>query len=75
MFDADDGLYRGEQSFLDWREQTYPGWTKDNVSTIAMSKALSVNAANYFLLKTVAGYSPCWAEWRTRSVMPHGRRS
>ncbi|MCZ7678041.1 MAG: hypothetical protein M5U28_04380 [Sandaracinaceae bacterium] len=23
-FDAEDGLYRGEQSFLDWREQTYP---------------------------------------------------
>src|ERR1017187_6715301 len=24
LFDSADGLYRGEQSFLDWREQTYP---------------------------------------------------
>lgn len=57
VFDPADGLYRGEQSFLDWREQTYPGWTKDNVLAIAMSKALSVNAADYFLLKTAAAYA------------------
>jgi hypothetical protein len=57
LFDASDGLYRGEQSFLDWREQTYPSWTKNDVLPIAMSKTLSVNAVNYFLLKTAAGYS------------------
>ena len=57
VFDAADGLYRGEQSFLDWREQTYPGWTKDNVLPIAMSKAISVNVADYFLLNTAAGYA------------------
>jgi hypothetical protein len=57
VFDPQDGLYRGEQSFLDWREQTYPGWTKENVLPIAMSKALSVNVADYFLLKTAADYS------------------
>ncbi len=57
VFDPADGLYRGEQSFLDWREQTYPGWTRDNVLAIAMSKALSVNAANYFLLTRAAEYA------------------
>ncbi len=57
IFDPGDGLYRGEQSFLDWREQTYPGWTKDNVIAIAMSKSLSVNAANYFALRTASGYA------------------
>ena len=57
VLDADDGLYRGEQSFLDWREQTYPGWTRQNVLAIAMSKALSVNAANYFLLTRAAEYA------------------
>ena len=57
VYDPQDSLYRGEQSFLDWREQTYPGWTKENVLPIAMSKALSVNVANYFLLKTAADYS------------------
>lgn len=59
VFDPKNGLYRGEQSFLDWREQTYPGWTKDNVLVIAMSKSLSVNAANYFLLKTAGEYAGC----------------
>ncbi len=54
VFDPRDGLYRGEQSFLDWREQTYPGWTKDNVLAIAESKALSVNAANYGALRIAA---------------------
>ncbi len=57
VFDSADGLYRGEQSFLDWREQTYPGWTRDNVLPIAMSKALSVNVADFFLLQTAADYS------------------
>ena len=57
LFDPADGLYCGEQSFLDWREQTYPGWTKDNVIAIAMSKTLSVNSANYFALRTAADYA------------------
>jgi hypothetical protein len=57
IFDAKDGLYRGEQSFLDWREQTCPGWTRSNVNAIAMSKALSVNAANYFALRMASDYA------------------
>jgi hypothetical protein len=57
VFDPHDGLYRGEQSFLDWREQTYPGWTKTNVVPIAMSKALSVNAADYFALRAASQYA------------------
>jgi len=43
VFDAADGLYRGEQSFLDWREQTYPAWTASDTVHIGMSKALSTN--------------------------------
>ncbi|MCA9608605.1 MAG: hypothetical protein KC619_23540 [Myxococcales bacterium] len=43
VFDAEDGLYFGEQSFLDWREQTYPEWTATDVVHIAMSKALGTN--------------------------------
>ncbi|HTR41803.1 MAG TPA: amylo-alpha-1,6-glucosidase [Pseudomonadales bacterium] len=57
IYDPEDGLYRGEQSFLDWREQTYPGWTKTNVLAIAMSKALSVNAADYFALVIASEYA------------------
>jgi glycogen debranching enzyme len=57
IYDPDDGLYRGEQSFLDWREQTYPGWTRDNVVAIAASKSLSVNVAYEFALRTAADYA------------------
>ena len=83
VFDPTDGLYRGEQSFLDWREQTYPGWTATNVLAIAMSKSLSVNALNYFLLKTAVEYAgKCglagdqkryaqWAEDLKKSINSH----
>jgi hypothetical protein len=50
VFDPTDGLYRGEQSFLDWREQSYPAWTATDTVQIAMSKALSTNVAHYNLL-------------------------
>lgn len=54
IYDPADGLYRGEQSFLDWREQSYPMWTKENVLAIARSKALSTNIGHYCLLRTAA---------------------
>jgi hypothetical protein len=53
-FDARLGLYRGETSFLDWREQTYPEWTKDNVVFIAQSFALSTNVLHYDALHLAA---------------------
>lgn len=51
-FDPRDGLYRGEQSFLDWREQSYPSWTVPDVANIASSKSLSTNVAHLILLET-----------------------
>ena len=54
VFDAKDGLYRGEQSFLDWRSQSYPGWTVPDVVNIATSKSLGTNAAHLALLETGA---------------------
>lgn len=53
-FDAHMGLYRGETSFLDWREQSYPGWTQDNVVWIAQSFALSTNVLHYDALQLAA---------------------
>ena len=50
VWDAKDGLYRGEQSFLDWREQSYPAWTATDPAQIGMSKALGTNIAHYFML-------------------------
>ena len=53
-FDTKSGLYTGEQSFLDWREQTYSTWTPDDVNTIGSSKALSTNVVHYRALKLAA---------------------
>ncbi len=50
VFDSADGLYRGEQSFLDWREQSYPAWVANDTVQIGMSKALSTNVGHYHLL-------------------------
>ncbi len=50
-FDANFGLYRGETSFMDWREQSYPAWTADDVGFIAQSFALSTNVLHYQALK------------------------
>ncbi len=50
VYDKNDGLYRGETSFLDWRIQTYPQWTNDNTYYIGMSKALSTNVCHYIIL-------------------------
>lgn len=51
VFDARIGLYRGETSFLDWREQTYPDWTREDVRFIAESFALSTNVLHYQALR------------------------
>ncbi|MDA3913903.1 Six-hairpin glycosidase-like protein, partial [Oleiagrimonas sp.] len=50
-YDPTTGLYRGETSFLDWREQSYPDWTADNVVFIAQSFALSTNVLHYEALR------------------------
>ncbi|MBS1168155.1 MAG: hypothetical protein H6R00_4180 [Proteobacteria bacterium] len=53
-FDPVDGLYRGEQSFLDWRDQTYAPWATDDLTTIATSKALSTNTCHFKALDLAA---------------------
>ena len=45
------GLYRGETSFLDWREQNYPAWTAKDTTFIAESFALSTNVLHYEALR------------------------
>nr|WP_243042255.1 Six-hairpin glycosidase-like protein [Dyella sedimenti] len=54
VFDGALGLYRGETSFLDWREQTYPAWTEKDVRFIGESFALSTNVLHYQALQLAA---------------------
>jgi hypothetical protein len=53
-FDALSGLYAGEQSFLDWRDQSYASWIVDDLSSMATSKALSTNVGHYKALQLAA---------------------
>ena len=53
-FDERAGLFRGETSFLDWREQTYPAGTARDTRFIAESFALSTNVLHYALLGDLA---------------------
>lgn len=48
------GIYRGETSFLDWREQTYPSWTANHTLYLAESHALSTNVLHYVALSRAA---------------------
>ena len=53
-FDTASGLYTGEQSFLDWRDQSYAAWIVSDLASMATSKALSTNVAHYKALTLAA---------------------
>lgn len=44
-YDKESGLVKGESSFLDWREQTYPKWMQP--ADIYESACLGTNAVHY----------------------------
>jgi hypothetical protein len=51
-FDAETGLFRGESSFLDWREQSYPTWM--DPKDIYLSQALGTNALHHGTYRVLA---------------------
>ena len=53
-YDPRDGLYGGEHSFLDWRDQSYAPWILDDLSAMAQMKALSTNILHYRALRLAA---------------------
>ncbi|HKN67517.1 MAG TPA: hypothetical protein VJW73_14635, partial [Gemmatimonadaceae bacterium] len=53
-YDPRTGLYGGEESFLDWREQTYAPWIVHDLPWMAQSKALSTNVDQYRALRLLA---------------------
>jgi hypothetical protein len=48
--DPKTGMYRGESSFLDWREQTYPEWMTN--ADIFTSQCLGTNVVHYAAHRT-----------------------
>lgn len=53
-FDPVTGLYTGEESFLDWRDQSYAAWIPGDLASMASSKALSTNVVYYQALNLAA---------------------
>ena len=51
-YNPQTGLFRGESSFIDWREQSYPTWAQP--ADIYLSECLGTNAAFYGVLKVTA---------------------
>jgi Bacterial alpha-L-rhamnosidase 6 hairpin glycosidase domain len=49
---ARNGLFYGESSFMDWREQSYPRWM--GPTDIYQSQCLSTNAVHYETLRILA---------------------
>lgn len=45
IFDSQTGMIKGESSFLDWREQTYPNWMQP--ADIYESECLGTNAVHF----------------------------
>jgi hypothetical protein len=78
-FDPAAGLYRGETSFLDWREQSYPAWTARDTVEIGASHALSTNALHLRSLEIAAalaeerGQADRAARWRSWAIDLRGR--
>jgi len=52
IVDPETGLARGEQSFMDWREQSYPRWMQP--ADIARSAALGTNVVHYATWRILA---------------------
>jgi hypothetical protein len=53
-FDGASGLYTGEESFLDWRDQSYAAWIPNDLASMASAKALSTNVGHYKALTLAA---------------------
>ncbi|MFI5140499.1 MAG: glycogen debranching protein, partial [Sphingobacteriales bacterium] len=52
VYDQKTGLVRGESSFLDWREETYPKWMQP--ADIYESECLGTNVVHYQVNKVLA---------------------
>ncbi len=52
LYNSETGLYKGESSFLDWREQTYPKWMSN--MDIYVSQNLGTNVVHYQAHKILA---------------------
>ena len=63
-FDEETGLFRGESSFLDWREQSYPSWM--DARDIHASSSLGTNVLHYGTYRVLARMATALGESSAR---------
>lgn len=51
VYDGTTGLFKGESSFIDWRQQSYPEWMQP--ADICVSECLGTNAVYYSAYKVL----------------------
>ena len=64
--DEESGLFNGESSFLDWREQSYPRWMQP--ADIYRSQNLGTNAIHYAAYRALANMARALGEPESRSA-------
>ncbi|HVG43290.1 MAG TPA: hypothetical protein VM890_01130 [Longimicrobium sp.] len=64
IVDPETGLARGETSFMDWREQSYPRWMQP--ADIARSAAIGTNTVHYATYRILAEMARALGEPSTR---------
>lgn len=57
VYNPSTGLYLGEMSHSDWRQQTYPYWTAEDVTDITTSQSLSNNVTHWVAIDAAARLS------------------
>jgi hypothetical protein len=63
-FDPETGLFRGESSFLDWREQSYPSWM--DPKDIYQSQNLGTNALHHATYRVLGRMATALGELSAR---------
>ena len=66
VYNPKTGLFRGESSFIDWREQSYPAWMQP--ADIAASECLGTNAVFYRAFQVMSFMASCLGPSRASDV-------
>lgn len=70
-FNPATGLFRGESSFIDWRDQSYPAWMQP--ADIAASECLGTNAVYYRTLQLLSSIASKLGPTRSGDVKKYAR--
>lgn len=73
VYNSQTGLFRGESSFIDWREQSYPKWMQP--ADIAASECLGTNAVYYRALQIMSSIAGKLGPTRSSEAKRYAQRA